>query len=512
MNLPRWGVFFILVTAFVFRWPLISGSLWLDEAAQALESARPLSEQLSLTADFQPPLTHLWLHFWMQISHAEWWMRTGVALLPGLGSVYLTYLLGRTWFSKQVGLWAALLLATSSLHVFYSQELRSYSLQTFWALLSWFIWWQWQNQNSIKQKMFLIGSYCLVSLAGLYTAYLYPFILITQAGVSLWYSRNNWSGFLKTWLPISIFIILGVSFWIPSFLAQLAAGQELRSSLPGWENIVSFSPVKSLTQVGIKFLFGVVDVELNTWYIGWTLFISVILGYLSWGAIKSIFHFSAKKNQTQWLPLIWFGGTLATAWIVSLWVPVIQPKRVLYLLPAFYLWVGYLISRSQSSRTRVFSLILAASMLFINIWGCWSYWTQPVLQRENWRDLIQVLIEQTGENRAVAVFAFDEPFAPWRWYAPQSIDALSSGQLYIDSTYPITDALKNVQNYRIVYVFDYLRDLTDPQHRINTTLAEWGWREKNQIVFPQIGIVRVYLQPDQVLSLRIAKPPTSNVE
>ena len=37
----------------------LSQSFWLDEAAQALESARPLTEQFELSGDFQPPLFHL---------------------------------------------------------------------------------------------------------------------------------------------------------------------------------------------------------------------------------------------------------------------------------------------------------------------------------------------------------------------------------------------------------------------------------------------------------------------
>src|SRR3989344_3953301 len=130
-------VWIILTLALLLRLPLLNSSFWLDEAAQALESVRPWSQQLRIAADFQPPLIHLLVHGLMKISIAEWWLRWWVATLPGLGMVSITYWLGRQLFNKQVGWWAALLVATNSFHIFYSQELRPYALTGFWVCLSW---------------------------------------------------------------------------------------------------------------------------------------------------------------------------------------------------------------------------------------------------------------------------------------------------------------------------------------------------------------------------------------
>ena len=61
----------ILVFALLLRIPLLNGSFWMDEAAQALEVIRPLSKQFDIIADFQPPLLHLILHFAQYFSHTE---------------------------------------------------------------------------------------------------------------------------------------------------------------------------------------------------------------------------------------------------------------------------------------------------------------------------------------------------------------------------------------------------------------------------------------------------------
>jgi hypothetical protein len=60
----------ILIGLFL-RLPLLTGSFWLDEAAQALESTRPIGQQLALDHDFQPPLYHFLVHLMSYASHQE---------------------------------------------------------------------------------------------------------------------------------------------------------------------------------------------------------------------------------------------------------------------------------------------------------------------------------------------------------------------------------------------------------------------------------------------------------
>lgn len=126
----------ILSLAFLLRLPLLNGSFWLDEAAQALESSRPLSQQLELVPDFQPPLLHLIVHFALYFDQSQWWLRLIGALIPGLVTIGITYFIALRLTSARTALMVGFLLATSSLHIFYSQELRPYSLPAMWAVLS----------------------------------------------------------------------------------------------------------------------------------------------------------------------------------------------------------------------------------------------------------------------------------------------------------------------------------------------------------------------------------------
>ena len=72
----------ILLLALILRLPHLNDSFWLDEAAQVLESLRPLNQQLQIKDDFQPPLLHLITFLSLKVAQSEWWLHLTGALLP----------------------------------------------------------------------------------------------------------------------------------------------------------------------------------------------------------------------------------------------------------------------------------------------------------------------------------------------------------------------------------------------------------------------------------------------
>src|SRR5258708_3247127 len=169
-------MFCILLLALGLRLPFLNGSFWLDEAAQALESARPFSQQLNITDDFQPPLIHLLIHFLLAVSRNECCLRSGAALGPGIITIWATYQMGQKLWNKNTGLAAAVLLSTSSFHVFYSQELRPYALPAMLATLSWLCLVHMMKKNNLR----MLVCYSILTGVGFYSSYLYPFLWISQ--------------------------------------------------------------------------------------------------------------------------------------------------------------------------------------------------------------------------------------------------------------------------------------------------------------------------------------------
>ena len=511
-------IILILLFSLVLRIPLLNSSFWLDEAAQALEIIRPTSQQLELTKDFQPPLLHLILHFAFLIfnSKAEWVLRLIGALIPGLITIWATYKIGEKIVSKKVGLTAALLLSTNSLHIFYSQELRPYSLPAMFATLSWLTLLKFQIPSAKFQanhkypisniQNFTIHHllFTILTSLGLYSSYLYPFLILSQLVYVLLLNRKLFKSFVLS----TSFSVLCFLPWLPMFLQQLKTGTSWQVNIPGWASVVGTPQLKALPLVFGKFIFGVLDLQLNLFFLVASL---LIIGLLAFQAFKL---FKQKKFSIIHSPLsiilIWFFIPLITSWLISFVVPVLQPKRVLYLLPAFYLAIAYLCLGKQTSKKESLSLAPSLSpalaqvtpitlmtlmtLMTLNIYSTYRYFTDSKLQRENWSGLYAQISQQFNPSNTIVVFAFDEPFAPWTWYnqaqfASTTTYSLNTSELdeqdVITVLFPITD-------YKNVLIFDYLRDLTDTDDKVLSAVQTYGFTEVRALDGKQIGFVRVY--------------------
>jgi len=492
----KWLIFIILAFGFFWRLPLLTGSFWLDEAAQALESDRPLSQQLQIRDDFQPPLLHLLVHFELLISRSEWWLRLGASFIPGLLTIFVTYKIGEKIANKQVGLLAAFLLSSSSFHVFYSQELRPYALPAFLASLSWLILIHLTDHKKTidKKKLFC---FFLVTSAGLYTSYLYPFLLMAQISYVFFFHKKIFVSIL------SVTVAAGMTFlpWLPSFLGQLQAGQSLRQNLPGWQEVVSFDQLKSLLLIFGKFSFGVLDLQSNLFFLATSCFFISAIGILFLPQLKKMFKDS---EHPPILFLSWLVLPIAFAWLISFFVPVLQPKRVLYCLPAFYLFLSWLIFYKHPSSKiffKVLPILLITVLVSINIFSSIAYFTQAKYQREDWRGLHQDIVNRYSSPKSIAVFAFPAPFAPWQWYDDETFATFATGELTTDATTSIQNS-QQLTEFRYILIFDYLRDLTDPQNKVLTQLTQYGYHEVDRITpSTSLGFVRIYAKSSDVVGL-----------
>lgn len=484
----------LAIFALFLRLPLLTDSFWLDEAAQALEVIRPWREQLNIAADFQPPLFHLILHLWQYIGHQEWWLRS-VSLLSGLGSVMIFSALAWRWQGRRAGVIVGLLLATSSLHVFFSQELRPYMLAVFWSSLAMASYWSILfPQDGLKSLLSTKSSWpqlskrtafislTLANLAGGLTSYVYLFFIVAQVLTSWLVGRR------RAWLISKSVVLTGLAWliWLPGLLSQLAASSALRTLVPDWEKVVSLTQAKALPLTVAKFWVGVLPIDLV-----WSDAIIVILpcifvfylGIKYWQSSAE----SAKKQLLTLLSLLVL--TLATSWLFSFWTPVISPKRVLFLLPLMY-WVIGLVTRQK----HWLAGLLVIYALGLNLFSLAKYWQDPALQRENWRSAISNLEARYQPNDTVVVFGFDAPFAPWEWYQQKNLPTHTTGFKPLTSPESALQALSDLPQAENVILFDYLLDLSDPAHFVSKGLESKGYQLMDVLDYPNLGFIRLYYQ------------------
>ncbi len=303
---------------------------------------------------------------------------------------------------------------------------------------------------------------------------------------------------------------------MPFFLEQLRVGGALRVALPGWDQVVSIPQWKALALVPAKFLFGVLKLDLGSVLsigIGSGLLAAIVLTrFLVRHPLQSLISLSflQTKSTTLKLPfkwkldlsavnistaqalvIAWFGIPFLSSWLVSWWVPVVSPKRLLFALPAFYLL--FLVIPWIRSRT-ILQQWICMTLLCIQIAGLSLYWTQPIYQRENWRALEQEISADFPTDSTAVVFGFTGPFAPWRWYhQPNEFASVSTGYLTNPAALAeLPGKLDTISEKEYILVFDYLRDLTDPTSAIIQQLENMGYTGIGVIDYANIGFVRIY--------------------
>lgn len=212
-------------------------SLWLDE----LYSIIPADPQNSLASIIeyaksdQPPLFFIYIHYvFVLFGYNEIAGRAACAFL-GVVGILAVYFLGKECGGKSVGLFAAFLTAFSYFHIYYSQELRFYSMAFLLSTLSYLYFIRAFRRN----KVIDFAGYVVFTVCLLYTHYFgiiifctqmltFPFILIYKRGVKFIIS-SLLSGMTVAiaffpWIPIIINESHIKTNWIevphPFFLAE----------------------------------------------------------------------------------------------------------------------------------------------------------------------------------------------------------------------------------------------------------------------------------------------------
>ena len=235
----------ILVFGLILRLVSLNQSLWLDEATSALVAKMSVGDIFTkfLPGDFHPPLYYLVLKYWSSLfGYSEVSLRIP-SVIFGVATVYLIYLIAIKVFNKQMALMAAVLMTTSGLAIYYSQEARMYPLAAFLVtILVYFF----------LQKKWIGFSIVLAMLA--MTDYVSLFVLPVFWIVG----KKEWKKLFLSHVPMVVIFAV----WFPIFYKQLFGGLSQQGS--SWWNILGNTSFKNIALIPIKFIFGRVRLITNS--------------------------------------------------------------------------------------------------------------------------------------------------------------------------------------------------------------------------------------------------------
>ncbi len=222
-----WLLVALLLLAAALRFHRLGAqSFWNDEGNSARLSERTIPLIIEGTAsDVHPPLYYLLLRGWRELAgESEFGLRS-LSAFAGILSVAASAVLARRWWrSVTAGAAAALLAAVSPPLIYYSQEARMYELLALLAALSTLLLAALLPALAMdgrsRRPVLLAALYVSAVVAGLYTHYFFPAVLVVHnliALVFLW--RHRWRA-LWAWAGIMVAAFLLYLPWLPIFLRQ----------------------------------------------------------------------------------------------------------------------------------------------------------------------------------------------------------------------------------------------------------------------------------------------------
>ena len=336
----------ILVAAILRLWKLGQVPFMHDEFSALLRTRFDNFHdfiQQGVMPDSHPIGVQLFLWVWVRLfGWSEFWVKLPFALM-GIGSVYLVYLIGKQWFNRKSGLFAAAFFAVSQFTVFYSQLARPYAAGLFFVLLMAWFWYKIVFGTTVPT----LGTYIGFALSA-WACSLMQYFSIAQAGLifltGLFFLPKERR---KAYWLSGIGAVVLFAPTLPIFYQQLFVS----GSIGGWLSAPKPSFLTDFLQYTMNY-----D-TLFIFAVGIIILLPVILG-----------RRSKRSTPLRWAGIAWFVIIFAIAFIYSLTrEPILQRSTLIFSYP-FVIIVAFSLFKNRTLSPWQNALVVAV-ILFV---GCAS--------------------------------------------------------------------------------------------------------------------------------------------
>lgn len=385
-RLPSAVCLLILLLATCLRFTRITyQSYWNDEGnSRALAGYAVPDIIRSAAADIHPPGYYLALAGWRALVGESELALRGFSALAGVVLIALLYRLGREYFDKRAALAAALLGAVNPFLIYYAQEARMYALLATLGATSFLLFSLWLRSSrppaSFIGRWALVVGYCLITAAGLYTHYAFPFVIIAQnlaaLGGLLFHRRGNGLKRLGVWFSLQLATFTLFLPWLPIALRQLTTWPAVRES---------HSLVTALADVTRYLAFGRTIPTEQVWLALMGVGVLLLLGL--------------RRGQTI-TPLLWLGVPAALTLALGLLTEAFS-KFLLVAVPPLCLLLGNALAKTRKSFT-VFGIWgLGFGILWATSFSLFNLYLNPQYFRDDYRGIARYIESLTRADDAI---------------------------------------------------------------------------------------------------------------
>lgn len=380
-------------------------SEWNDEAL-SVDIAKSTAVQV-ITNQFHsrhPPGYYLLLHYWQAILGDSDFALRLLSAIAGILGVVVMYWVGKTLFSQKTGLWAAAITAIMPYHLFYSQEIRSYSwlfLLSAVMMLGQAKIWSGASGRIRPNRWWLI--YAVAAVMGLYMHYLFPLAVGAMAlhfMIRRWQSVDgpDWKPFMLVhgiigllYLPIFLLAIReagGPAYW----LEKTSLGEFF--SMPLTLTIGQFLPF-ALTMVA----YGLILVLL-------------IITMLQVG--RAFYQKATERAELGLVVLTYWFPVLILFTVAIVWQPLTTPRFLALAVPGLYLLLAWGMTLTKE---KYFNAGLVVLLLGLGLWANYNWLFVEQYQKTPVREAVAHLQELAGADEPI-YYANDSGLRLFHHYAP----------------------------------------------------------------------------------------------
>jgi uncharacterized membrane protein len=412
-------------------------SLWVDEilSYKAIVSVAGVPYWKKFLYDVHGPLYSLFMHFWSIASKSDFWLRTPSAV-AGTLAVYALF----RWFveigRRDLAIPAALFMALSPFHIYYSQEIRFYAFLSLFAVLALIAFERFRVAPTARTGAFLGVAFAFACLSHFSAIFLGAAFLVYLVCSGRFRGAHLRFGALAAAIAIAM-----ISPWIYReiwFLRQihvvdistLPVEERLRGelTLSRWSYPYALFAFSSGYSLGP----GLRELHLVTTATGLLAKHAIAIGatgVVFGGLLVSGIIRSARRGHLG-LFLAVILVTVAAATVVTAFN--IKVFNVRYLMCAFPLYIA-LVAYGLPSGKRA-RLTAAAAVCALMLVSDGNYYFNPIYARENVRDAAAAVMSGEREGDLIYAPAVEEVFA-YYYRGPNTIrfcDPSSLGEARLD--------------------------------------------------------------------------------
>lgn len=354
-------------------------SLWLDEGYTTALSQRTLAQILG-ARDTHPPLFPLILHAWTRIFGISETALRSLSALFGVLSVASLYRLVHKWQDRRTALTASALLAASGFAIYYSQEVRPYSLLLWLSILSFSAY-----TDLLKHPGPMNLARCaLIGALGIYTHVYMVFVWAAQcAHVMLSLGPSQWMRRRKVWAFVWAVPVLSIIAFLPWLRVTASQVGAMRGNF--WIAApTAASVLRALTEMtsGTKAL----------------LLFGLLAGSALWAAVRPRLH----RNSGTVLFAVWALVSVGGPLIYSLiWTPAFYPRYLIAFVGAAAALAAIGFFALPGRRVRAVIACLGAAVIVNSLV---YYYTHP--HKEDWRSAAAAVARSARPNDLVILHAY----------------------------------------------------------------------------------------------------------